>query len=242
MYGLSLLAAAIGCTALWRLLAALQPSSSTRGASLFPSLIRQWLFQSSFFVTSAFVATASAFMIYGVGCIVVNAPASAILQDSPAAAAGLRAGDVLVTIDGKAASGWDELALVLSKPGAEAIPFTVRRDNHELQLVGLQGSFLNRSSMRDQGIELPIMRHAVGLNRAFAAAEEAFREIFTLAIGAMPRQLVLLYGDDAIDTLLFVCIVIALRMPLVLALLGIGQGIVAVEGLSRIGNASESMR
>jgi regulator of sigma E protease len=59
-----------------------------------------------------------------------------VLPDSPAARAGLKSGDVVVSIGGEAVSTWEELAARIRQEGAgKGLSMTVRRDGNELAVT-----------------------------------------------------------------------------------------------------------
>jgi regulator of sigma E protease len=59
-----------------------------------------------------------------------------VLPDSPAARAGLKSGDVVVSIGGEAVSTWEELATRIRQEGAgKGLSMTVRRDGNELAVT-----------------------------------------------------------------------------------------------------------
>ncbi|MGE5700036.1 MAG: RIP metalloprotease RseP [Deltaproteobacteria bacterium] len=59
-----------------------------------------------------------------------------VLPDSPAARAGLKSGDVVVSIGGEAVSTWEELAARIRQEGAgKGLSMTVRRDGNEIAVT-----------------------------------------------------------------------------------------------------------
>ena len=52
----------------------------------------------------------------------------------PAAAAGLRAGDRIVSIDGEPVASWDEVPAIVAPQGGETVTFAVERDGREVDL------------------------------------------------------------------------------------------------------------
>ena len=72
-------------------------------------------------------------------CVKANARASTsgtctgTSQVSPAKAAGLQAGDTIVSFDGKAVSTWTALGKVIrSTPAGQSVPVVIKRDGHQL--------------------------------------------------------------------------------------------------------------
>ena len=59
----------------------------------------------------------------------------AVAEGSPAAKAGLKAGDEIIAVDGKPISHWEQLGPVVQKNGGNEIPLVVRRDGHEVTLA-----------------------------------------------------------------------------------------------------------
>ena len=83
-----------------------------------------------------------AFLLLWVLGMVIGAGATAtlavdtVLEDSPAATAGLEPGDVLVEVDGQDVAGFEEARdLIRARPG-QAVELSVRRDGELLRLAG----------------------------------------------------------------------------------------------------------
>jgi membrane-associated protease RseP (regulator of RpoE activity) len=68
----------------------------------------------------------------------VNAPDNATCQpgydQAPAAAAGIKPGDRIVSFDGKPATSWDALTTSIRASQSSSVPMVVRRDGHDLTL------------------------------------------------------------------------------------------------------------
>jgi regulator of sigma E protease len=73
--------------------------------------------------------------IYAIhGRDVVTPRIDAVSADSPAAAAGFKAGDVVLSIDGKAIEGFDDILQALQSSGDGALTFVVQRQDKDLTL------------------------------------------------------------------------------------------------------------
>lgn len=60
----------------------------------------------------------------------------AVTQNSPAAAAGLQAGDIIVTIDGQETKDWTRVSELIRNSGGKPVVLTVFRDGGELTFTG----------------------------------------------------------------------------------------------------------
>jgi regulator of sigma E protease len=58
-----------------------------------------------------------------------------VIDGSPAARAGLQAGDVITTVGEAPVSRWEELAQQIRRHGGQALPVTVRRDGRDLKFT-----------------------------------------------------------------------------------------------------------
>ena len=57
-----------------------------------------------------------------------------VLQDSPAAAAGLQAGDTILSVDGRDISSWNELTMTIQTGGYRPVPVVLNREGKVLTL------------------------------------------------------------------------------------------------------------
>lgn len=60
----------------------------------------------------------------------------AISQESPAQAAGLKAGDIILTINGEETRNWNDVSRLIRESGGKEVVITVYRDGEELTLTG----------------------------------------------------------------------------------------------------------
>ena len=75
-------------------------------------------------ILSAILIYAAVFMI---GVPGVTMTVEKVLPDSPAAQAGIKAGDRIVKVDGKSVSKWEEVVVKIRSAGAEDLALTVKR-------------------------------------------------------------------------------------------------------------------
>ncbi|MBS3809052.1 MAG: RIP metalloprotease RseP, partial [Desulfobacterales bacterium] len=76
------------------------------------------------------------FGIFGTtGLMVLKPVIGEVRADSPAEAAGLKSGDVIVSADGKQIETWPEMADVISESKGEPIEFTINREGRSLDLT-----------------------------------------------------------------------------------------------------------
>jgi regulator of sigma E protease len=111
----------------------------------------------------------------------------AVDPDSPAAAAGLRPGDQIVSIDGKAVKNWEELQYeILPRPGHD-LRLSVRR-GEEVNTVAVVAVAKGRDKVGDIGV-YPLVR--VGLVASDSPAARA---------GLRPDDAILRIGGTAVRT------------------------------------------
>ncbi len=82
----------------------------------------------------AFIVFSVVFMTYGARVPSEAAKVGGAIEAMPAAAAGLKAGDVITAVDGVAVEKWDTLSETIRASGGKALTLTVGRDNETLQL------------------------------------------------------------------------------------------------------------
>ncbi len=87
-------------------------------------------------LVTAFVAFTVALAIFGVTTPVEGPEIGGVMEDMPAAAAGLQPGDTVLTINGTAIGSWKDLAGTVRASGGETLTFNIRRvDGSEEALV-----------------------------------------------------------------------------------------------------------
>lgn len=68
------------------------------------------------------------------GLPVMEAEVGALQEDMPAYEAGMRPGDVVVSVDGEPVTQWDEMAALITNRGDRRLTFEVQRDGRRLSL------------------------------------------------------------------------------------------------------------
>jgi membrane-associated protease RseP (regulator of RpoE activity) len=120
-------------------------------------------------------------------------------QPSPAKAAGLKAGDTIVSFDGKAVSTWTGLGKVIrATPAGRSVPVVVERDGHRLNLhvtlakiSGVPGSYLGVEEANSSARYNPI--------RSVTYAGSMFGTVLTgsvKVIGELPSAVPHLFAKD----------------------------------------------
>ncbi len=74
-------------------------------------------------------------LVYMVGLPVLTAMIGQVIEDSPAARAGIAAGDIIEVIDGRPISSWDELQQIVAECEGRALRLTILRDSASLELT-----------------------------------------------------------------------------------------------------------
>lgn len=82
----------------------------------------------------AFLAFLVVFAAWGTGDPREEAVVGGVSRDMPAAAAGIRAGDFVVAVDGNAVPNWDRLAEIIRGSDGRTLTFTVERDGATLTI------------------------------------------------------------------------------------------------------------
>lgn len=82
----------------------------------------------------AFVAFASAFLIYGAQVPSEAARVGGLVEGMPAKAAGMQRGDLVVALDGKPIETWDELAAAINASAGRTLALTVERGGQRFDL------------------------------------------------------------------------------------------------------------
>jgi regulator of sigma E protease len=80
----------------------------------------------------AFAILAIFFMV--IGRMLTTTDVTAVAPHSPAEVAGIRSGDVIVSIDGEAVSGYEEIQQIISVSAGSRLPIVVNRAGHSLTL------------------------------------------------------------------------------------------------------------
>lgn len=82
----------------------------------------------------AFAAFSLVFAVYGARVPSSVAKVGNVLPDMPAAAAGLRPGDIVTAVDGQPVGSWDELSQTIRQSGARPLILTIERSGERLQV------------------------------------------------------------------------------------------------------------
>lgn len=82
----------------------------------------------------AFLAFSLVFAVYGARLPSDAAKVGGIIEEMPAAAAGLKAGDVITAVSGTPVTKWDNLSEAIRASGGQRITLTVRRDEATLEV------------------------------------------------------------------------------------------------------------
>jgi regulator of sigma E protease len=79
----------------------------------------------------AFVAFSLVFAVYGARLPSEAAKVGGVMDDMPAAAAGLQSGDLIVAVNGNPVEKWDNLSEAIRGSGGHAVTLTIDRDGTE---------------------------------------------------------------------------------------------------------------
>lgn len=132
-----------------------------------------------------------------------NSPCTARDPKSPAAAAGLKAGDKVTSFDGRTMSGWDELSAAIKKvkPG-QTVPITVNRAGREVatritltRVPGRPGGYM--------GVAATSIFEPASPLRALDYAGTGFAQTITgsvSALGHLPAAIPNLFSKDRANT------------------------------------------
>ncbi|HVE04142.1 MAG TPA: RIP metalloprotease RseP [Rhizomicrobium sp.] len=128
----------------------------------------------------AFVILTLFFMI--VGRVLTPANVTEVVPHSAAEASGIRAGDVIVSIDGESISSYEEIQQIISVSAGIRLPIVVNRSGHELTLYAtpreteVTDAFKNKMRVGQLGIRNISSRAVVKLG-PFTAARAAISDI-----------------------------------------------------------------
>jgi len=100
-------------------------------------------------------------------------------RESPAAAAGLRPGDRVESIDGRAVAGWDEMSREITASGGRALDVVVLRDTGRVELVLTPESYQGRYVV---GVTRTMERQRLA---PLPAATEAFTTVGRTSVAAV---------------------------------------------------------
>lgn len=129
-------------------------------------------------VFNLFFAAAVFFVVFLSGIPVPKPYVGKVMENSPAAAAGLIPGDRIAAINGKTVSGWDDIDVSVSESRGEKLLFKVEREGGMLELSVTperktgKNIFGENTEIMDIGI-MPLMHPEVGEVVKSAAAEKA---------------------------------------------------------------------
>ncbi len=104
---------------------------------------------------------------------------STITPDSAAAAAGLRADDQIVAVDGEQIDGWEELKAAIESRGGEETTFAIVRDGESMQITATPRS---RGGEGFLGVAPTTQFRDVGV---LEAVPESFRSIGDITVGTV---------------------------------------------------------
>ena len=109
-----------------------------------------------------------------------------VMKDSPAAKAGIKAGDKIIEIDGKKVDSWEQITMAIQRNAGNEVEVVVERDG---KLATVSPTLRKESDKGLLGIETKIVRKP---NGPVVAAKEGFTFIWrtTVLIGGFFQQLV----------------------------------------------------
>ncbi|MEK7712823.1 MAG: RIP metalloprotease RseP [Nitrospirota bacterium] len=129
-------------------------------------------------VFNLFFAAAIFFVVFLSGVPVPKPYAGKVMENSPAAAAGLMTGDRITTINGKTVSGWDDIDVSVNESRGEKLLFKIEREGKIIELpitpekkTG-KNIFGENTEVMDIGI-MPLLYPEVGEVIKNAVAEKA---------------------------------------------------------------------
>lgn len=85
-------------------------------------------------VLFAFLAFSLVFAVYGARLPSEAAKVGGVMENMPAAAAGLKTDDVITAVNGKPVTKWDNLSEAIRASGGQPVTLTVRRDDSTLDM------------------------------------------------------------------------------------------------------------
>jgi regulator of sigma E protease len=126
----------------------------------------------------AFLAFSIAFMIYGARVPSDAAKVGATIEDMPAAAAGLKTGDVITAVDQTPVDKWDALSEAIRASGGKPIQLTVQRDGQSFKVA------ITPQAKEDKNIygETLGTAYVIGIERGFD--QESVNPIVAIGMGA----------------------------------------------------------
>lgn len=144
------------------------------------------------------------YFIFLLGYPTLAAKIGKVLEDHPAAAAGLLPGDRVTRIDDKAIVNWEDLHKYVSTSGGQTLHFTIVRDGQEIakeiapKIRSVENIFGQKESVRLVGIQPAeeIVFFKYGPGQSFVKAYEhltdlcvlMFKALYHVVTGAMPAQ------------------------------------------------------
>jgi regulator of sigma E protease len=154
-----------------------------------------------------FFAVISLFLVFAFsGLPYVPTEIGRVIADSPAAQAGLQAGDSIVAVDGAPVKRWEELSKIIRGRGGEPLHLTVKRGDEELKftLTPEKKEGLNIFGQKVQAFQI-----GVASSERLATEElgpfQAFGEgvVYSLRIAALTLQSMykLIAREISVDTL-----------------------------------------
>ena len=126
----------------------------------------------------AFVVLAAAYFFYGM-LVPSNEPRiGAVVSSSPAEQSGLRPGEVVASIDGRAVSSWDDFATTVRDSGGKGLSLVVRDDGGVERTVAVQPKEMPN---QDEFGEVVGHSYMIGIQRHFDHTEAGFFEAISMA-------------------------------------------------------------
>lgn len=126
----------------------------------------------------AFVVLAIAYFLYGQLVPSNEARVGAVVPSSPADVSGLRAGEVVASIDGRAVSSWDEFATTVRDSGGKGLSLVVRDEGGAVRTVAVQPKEMPN---QDEFGEVVGQSYMIGIQRHFDHEETGFFESVSMA-------------------------------------------------------------
>lgn len=111
----------------------------------------------------AIIAFSLVFVVYGARVPSDVAKVGGVMENMPAAAAGLEMGDVITAVDGTPVTQWDRLSELIRASGGKTLHLTVTRDGARLELA------VNPEARPDKNIfgETVGTAYVIGIERGF---------------------------------------------------------------------------
>jgi regulator of sigma E protease len=139
------------------------------------------------------------------GLLILKPSVGSVKEGSPAQAAGLQKGDLVVAVDGVAVSNWEEMAEKISGSDGRPIEMVVRRPEGDLTLRAVPELTTTKNLLGED-----IRRYVVGIGTAgetytrelglFEAMGESLRQTYNVIELMLVILVKLFSGDISVDT------------------------------------------